>query len=179
MHGFLASSWNPTSSPWSLIAAGVLAAAALPFLPALIGGAGLSGAAATAHGLALLGGGSLAMGGFGMAGGTWVLAGLGSAAVATAGAGARELVRTVPPEVILVEVAKCQTTVVLGMENGSWSRDDVLSQLKGLDELKHDVENDLAEEQQLNDDGARRVRILLEKVKALTTAHEWIKAKLG
>jgi hypothetical protein len=119
------------------------------------------------------------MGGFGMAGGTWVLAGLGSAAVATAGAGARELVRTVPPEVILVEVAKCQTTVVLGMENGSWSRDDVLSQLKGLDELKHDVENDLAEEQQLNDDGARRVRILLEKVKALTTAHEWIKAKLG
>lgn len=171
------------TSPWSLVIAGVLATAALPFLPALIGGGGLAGVAATSHGLALLGGGSLAVGGFGMAGGTWVLAGLGTAAVATAatgiGAGMKQMIQDAPLETIRLEVAKCQATTVLRMENGSLPRTVVAERLAGLDDLRRELEKDLTTERELNDPRSHRIRVLKEKIAALGVGRDWIAERLG
>jgi hypothetical protein len=168
------------SSPWSLVAAGVLAAAAIPFLPVIAGsGLGLAGAALTSHGLAVLGGGSLAVGGYGMAGGAWVLTGLGGAAATTAGIGAGKLLRGAGPEALRVEVAKAQTTAVLHMESGAWTRDDVGERLHGFDEFDRELSDDLAEETSLNDPGSARIRTLEEKRKILKVARDWIAERMG
>jgi hypothetical protein len=168
------------SSPWTLIAAGVLVAAAIPILPVVAGsGLGLAGAALTSHGLAVLGGGSLAVGGYGMAGGAWVLTGLGGAAATTAGIGAGKLLRGAGPEALRVEVAKAQTTAVLHMESGAWTRDDVSERLHGFDEFDRELSNDLAEETSLNDTGSARIRTLEEKRKILKVARDWIAERMG
>jgi hypothetical protein len=172
---------GPLSSVWSLVAAGgVLTVVALPFLPAALGAwAGLAGAAATSHGLALLGGGTLALHGLGMAGGTWVLTGLTGVAIATTGYGATEMLHSITPEALRIELAKCQTTVVIGMQNGSWTRDDVRSRLSGFEALKRSLEQELSDEQALNESGARRITAIKDKLKALAAARGWIEKKLG
>jgi len=78
-----------------------------------------------------------------------------------------------------MEVAKCQTTTMLRMENGSWTRDEVTARLSGLDDLVKELEGDLTMEKALNDPDASRVRHMEQKLKALRTGHAWIAARLG
>ena len=116
---------------------------------------------------------------FEMAGGTWILAGLESAAVSEAGAGVRHLIGATPSGVVRVEVAKCQMSVALRIENGSCSKADVATHVEKLDELKQAVEKDLSVERELNDPGAHRIRELEEKVKTLQIGREWIARRVG
>ena len=169
------------ASRWKLALAGVSSAAAAPLLPAFVGAAaGAAAAAAVAsRGFALLGAGSLAVGGLQLAGGQWLLTGARSAASSTARAGARQLVNAAPAAAIRVEVAKCQTWVVLHVEGCRWSKDAVAAQLEKLDELEKEVEKDLAKEQQLNDPGAHRIRDLKDKASALATGRDWIATRVG
>ena len=84
------------------------------------------------------------MGGYGMAGGAWILTGLGGAAVTTAGAGTRTLLKAIPTEALRLEVGKAQTTAVLRMENGSWTREDVAERIRSFDDFDHELQAELA-----------------------------------
>jgi hypothetical protein len=55
----------------------------------------------------------------------------------------------------------------------------VRSRLSGFEALRQSLEQDLAEEQALNDTGARRISAIKDKLKALATARAWIEKKLG
>jgi hypothetical protein len=164
------------SSRWKLAMAGISSAAVLPLLPAFVGAAT---GAVLAREIALHAARGIAMGGVSLAGGGWLLTGIKSAASSSARAGARQLVSVAPAATIRVEVAKCQTWVVLQVENGAWSKDDAKLELQKLDELEKDVERELAEERALNDPGANRIRELEAKVKAISTGRDWIAQRVG
>jgi hypothetical protein len=163
-------------SRWKLAMAGVSSAALFPFFPAFAGAA--AGALVTARGLAVLGGHGLAVRGLQIAGGSWLVAGAKSAASSSARAGARRIVSTAPAAAIRVEVAKCQTWLILGMGRGLWSREDVAARVEKLAELEKDVSADLVEARSLNDPGAERVRDLEAKLRAITAGREWIARKV-
>jgi hypothetical protein len=110
------SSLRETSTTKVVVGLGALALVSVVLTPAgaaALGGvgAGLTGAAATAHGLALLGGGSIAAGGLGMAGGLWVLGAAGVAGGALAAGGLVDITAASGPAAARFELAKGATTL--------------------------------------------------------------------
>ena len=141
-----------------------------PLIGTVIGNAaGLYGAAATAHGLAILGGGSLSLGGFGMAGGMWLVSGTG----ALMGGGAAALLEIGAPQATQ-ELVKLQVTYkeVLLRTQGhvKKAQEAIIALKKQMDELKHL----LADERQLNEGKAVRVKNAEKTLEALKTALKWI-----
>lgn len=153
---------------------------AAPAIGAAIGGgAGLAGAAATAHGLAILGGGSLAMGGAGMAGGMALVAGAGGVA-GGALMGGGSLLLQLGAANAKVELVKLQTTFKLALLASQTQTKKAQEVIKSLTAQKSDIEKELSRERDLNDKGASRIKNLEATVQALEDALSWIeKEKMG
>jgi len=148
---------------------------AAPVIAAQLGAAaGLGGAAAISHGLALLGGGSLAAGGYGMAGGLWLVTGLGAAAGALGGGGGA-LLYNLGANVTQEELMKLQVTfreVILRSQLRSAKQAAVLSALE--DQLTV-LWGNLAEERELNDNNAHRLKRLEKLIAAYDDSIGWMK----
>ena len=160
-------------------AAAVVAIGAALAGPA-IGGAlgatvyGLYGAAATSSGLALLGGGSLAAGGFGMAGGMWVIAGAG-AAVGLAGGSGTTLMMQLGTRGTKAELIKLQVTykeVLLRTQAEAAKAQKVTIDLATRQE---ELRTQLAEERELNDRNAQRLKNLEDTIQAVGHSLDWMK----
>lgn len=143
---------------------------------ALGAGAGLSGAAATAHGLALLGGGSLAAGGSGMAGGMFLVTGTGAAAGAVGGGGSVFLYGMGAKQAQL-EVVRLQVTYRMTMLDRQISSMKAATVVRNLQQQLQELEGTLEEERELNDRNSRRLDDLEAKIKVTRTAVRWMEAQ--
>lgn len=153
---------------------GIVGFMAAPLLGAALGaGAGLSGAAATAHGLALLGGGSLAAGGAGMAGGMWLVAGAGAAAGLIAGGGGTALYQ-LGSATARGELIKLQITFKLGVIDTQ--RDMVKAQeiIANLAAQADETRALLDEERHLNETNAKRVSELETTLEDIEQTIDWM-----
>lgn len=147
---------------------------AAPAIGAAIGGgAGLAGAAATAHGLAILGGGSLAMGGAGMAGGMALVVGAGGVAGGALMGGGTLLLQLGAANA-KVELVKLQTTFKLSLLATQTQAKKAQEVVKSLTAQKSDIKKELKRERELNDKGAARIKNLESTVQALEDALSWI-----
>jgi hypothetical protein len=152
---------------------------AAPAIAAYLGaGAGLAGAAATAHGLALLGGGTLAAGGFGMAGGMMVVTGAGAALGGLAGGAGRLLFQmgAAGAQEELVKLQVTFKTVLLETQGDLKKAQEVI---KALDKRRAELEALLREERQLNDENAKRLDELEKIINSVTTARKWMSAEMA
>lgn len=140
---------------------------------ALGAGAGLSGAAATAHGLALLGGGSLAAGGSGMAGGMFLVTGAGAAVGAVGGGGSAFLLGVGAAQARL-EVVRLQVTYRMTMLDQQISSVKAASVVEKLQTELDALEKTLLEERELNDENSRRLDDLESKIASTRTAVRWM-----
>ena len=139
-------------------------------------GAGLSGAAATAHGLALLGGGSLAAGGSGMAGGMFLVTGTGVAAGAVGGGGSAFLYGIGAKQAQL-EVVRLQVTYRMTMLDRQISSMKAAAVVERLQGQLRALEETLTEERELNDRNSRRLDDLEATIKVTKTAVRWMEAQ--
>lgn len=169
--------------PWKRIAAGAIVGSVVvaiggyalaPIIAAHLGAAaGLSGAAAVSHGLALLGGGSLAAGGSGVAGGMMLVAGAG-ATVGGVGAGGAAAVWSAGYAAAVAELVKLQVTyreILLRTQlRGMAAAELVETLLRQRDELRRKI----AEEEELNDPGANRIKTLEQIERAYADAAKWM-----
>jgi hypothetical protein len=156
--------------------AAITAVVATPAIGGIVGTAayGLYGAAATNAGLALLGGGSLAAGGFGMAGGMWVIAGAG-AAVGLAGGGGTAAMVQLGIRGTKAELIKLQVTykeVLLRTQAEVAKAQEVT---KDLAKRQGELREQLAEERDLNDRNAQRLKNLEDTIEAVGHSLAWMK----
>ena len=153
---------------------GVAGFVAAPLVGTAIGvGAGLSGAAATAHGLAILGGGALAAGGAGMAGGMWLVAGAAAATGLAAGGGGVALYE-LGSATARGELIKLQITFKLGLLDAN--RDTAKAQrvIADLVGQADDLRRLLEQERGLNDENSRRVKDLEDTLGDIEEAIAWM-----
>lgn len=146
--------------------------------PAIAGwlgaGAGLAGAAATAHGLALLGGGSLAIGGWGMAGGMWLVVGV-SGALGAGAAGGGALLVQLGAASARVELLKLQVSYKEIILAGQVDRAKAQEVLTRLEEHRAEVQKQLEEQQALNDETAHRIKDMAAMLRAIENSREWMR----
>lgn len=148
---------------------------ALPVIAASIGAAaGLSGTAATNFGMALLGSGSLAAGGFGMAGGMVVVTGVGAVAGFSGASGAMVMMELGAAR-SRAELIKLQVTyreVLLRNQADMAKAQKVTTDLARQHEELRAV---LAEERDLNDRNAHRVKDLEQTIEAVDKSLAWMR----
>jgi hypothetical protein len=148
---------------------------AAPLIAGYLGaGAGLAGAAATAHGLALLGGGTIAAGGMGMAGGMIVITGVGAVAGGVGGTGGALLFQmgAAAAENELIKLQVTYKAVLLNNQSQTKKAQEVV---KGLAQRESEVRSLLTEERQLNESNARKVKELEDILESIEDSREWIK----
>ena len=159
-------------------AAVVLAATAWFAIPVIAGAigaaAGLSGIAATNFGLALLGGGSLAAGGYGMAGGMVVVTGVGAMAGFGGASGAMIMMELgaarTKAELIKLQVAYKE--VLLQNQADAAKAQQVTRDLAAQ---QVELKARLAEERELNDRNAHRLRDLEQTIETVEHGLAWMK----
>ena len=136
-------------------------------------GAGLSGAAATAHGLALLGGGTLAAGGAGMAGGMWLVATAGAGVGLLGGAGSAMLVQLGAAEV-RQELIKLQTGFSVANLRTQADAKTAAEVIDGLRSRQTEIQDLLKVEREMNEANSKRIKSLEEKLVDITSSIEWM-----
>lgn len=148
-----------------------------PLLGAALGaGAGLAGAAATAHGLALLGGGALAAGGAGMAGGMWMVAGAGAALGVIGGGGGMKLFQ-LGADQARGELVKLQVTFKLTLLQDQADRAKAQAVVTSLAEQAEELKERVEEERGLNDENSRRITDLEATLEAIDETLQWMRAQ--
>ena len=159
------------------VAAAIGAVIAGPIIGAALGGAvyGLAGAAAANAGLALLGGGSLAAGGLGMAGGMWVLAGAGAAIGLVGGGSGAAAMLQLGTKGTKAELIKLQVTYAEVLLRTQAELAKAQQVTRDLAERQEELRRQLADERELNDRNAQRLKDLEETIEAVGHSLEWMK----
>jgi hypothetical protein len=150
---------------------------AAPLIGGALGaGAGLAGAAATAHGLALLGGGSLALGGLGMTGGMWLVTGVaGGLGLTAAGGGA--LLLDMGSHSARAEILKMQVSYKEICLAGQVDRAVAINAIKKLEEERMVITKQLEEERCLNDKNSARLKDIEATLKAVEDGLAWMRSQ--
>ena len=152
---------------------------AAPAIAAYLGaGAGLAGAAATAHGLALLGGGTLAAGGFGMAGGMMIVAGTGAVLGGVAGVGGHALFQ-LGAAGAQSELIKLQVTFKTVLLEGHADTRKAQAVIKGLHTRQQELTRLINQERELNQENAKRVKELEKILVSLERSERWMRDEIA